>query len=318
MKLKLLGGIDFLEVNMPGPINPDVFELMNSKKLGTNNTQSCYERMIDLQEIGYPLVYHDNNRWNGRGKLQVKSIGEMGFAEVLIALAWVHEGNPLELEIMRLDVRVDVDYPVGYFKEHARIPYKRNKGEFACLKHKESNAKQVETLEIGKRPSLWRFYDKVAERKHKYKVLCAQMKKAGKAVVPFEELYGHSKSGVVLTRVERQFGGRGIPEEVSNMEKLICNADSFKPFEGIDFLEATKKPVASVDVPLRKRIVGTWLADEVQKVGRQELESIIRKSEGSNAYRFFKEFGHYMSTSPLEPPDLNGMFQAEFHKQLNS
>lgn len=318
MKLELLGGIDFLEVKAPGPFTDNVYDALWSAKKTGGQKQQGYELMVDLEPYGILAMLHYGNIFTQQHKLQVKAVGEKGLSEIVDIIGCVFHGDLAEVTVMRLDAKVDVDYPVQYFKEHARVPYKRNTGEWGCLKHKESNLKRVETLEIGKRPNLWRFYDKLAERHHDYKVYCNRMKKQGKEPETFENKYGHPKSGFVLTRVERQFGGGRVPELVGTIEKLIANAEQFKPFEGIEFLKAVKKAAISESVSLRQRIVGEFLHEKNQAWGRQILESWVRKHGGSNATRFLKAFNGYMSVSPLEPPDLNGLFHKEFMKQVKA
>jgi hypothetical protein len=317
MKLELLGGIDFLEVKAPGPFTDVIYDAISSVK-NTGAKQQGYELMVDLEPYGLPAMLHYGSRWTQQHKLQVKAVGEKGFTEIIDIIGSVFDGDPSEAVIMRLDAKVDTDYPVQYFKEHARIPYKRNKGEFSCLKHKESNLKSVETLEIGKRPNLSRFYDKLAEQRHDYRVYCNRMKKYGKEPEAFESRYGHPESGPILTRVERQFGGGRVPELVGTIGKLIANAEQFNPFEGIEFLKAVKMAAISESVSLRQRIVGEFLHEKNQEWGRQILESWVRKHAGSNATRFLKAFNGYMSVSPLEPPDLNGLFHKEFMKQVKA
>ena len=75
----------------------------------------------------------------------------------------------------------------------------------------------VETIYFGKRPNVIRVYNKVAERQYQYSRMLARAKRNNIPVTElqtFEQIYGHSPTGCVLTRVERQIAGGRIPEQI--------------------------------------------------------------------------------------------------------
>ena len=71
----------------------------------------------------------------------------------------------LELRVSRIDFTADVkDLPVEWFRRHRRVRQKRLSTQW-----REVTKSGVTSLEIGKRPDLYRIYNKVQERKDKGK-----------------------------------------------------------------------------------------------------------------------------------------------------
>src|SRR5215469_9644621 len=89
----------------------------------------------------------------------------------------------------------------------------------------------IQTLYFGKRPNVIRIYDKVAEYKSQYAKLLRD--KEDGAVPTFEEFCGLKETDVI-TRVERQMGGK-IPEQFSTVEQLRT-LDTYGPFDNLKIM----------------------------------------------------------------------------------
>jgi hypothetical protein len=178
----------------------------------------------------------------GNHKLELVDTGAMSYARMGHEIERVFDLDARRLSLMRIDLAADVrGVPVAWFARHVRVLWKRwvcDIGQTGCetSEYARMGQQQVQTYYLGKRPTCFRIYDKLAEYHHQY----AQMKRrvSDAAELPsFEQAYGYPESGIVLTRVERQMGGGRVPAQIDCFRKLKTSA-AFNPFDRLDFLAA--------------------------------------------------------------------------------
>jgi hypothetical protein len=73
-------------------------------------------------------------------------------------------------------------------------------------------------LYFGKRPNIFRIYDKTEEQRVEYR-RANRKRDAEKQMLTFEERYGHSETEI-LTRVKRQYGGGRVPKQIATLGRL--------------------------------------------------------------------------------------------------
>jgi hypothetical protein len=194
-----------------------------------------YGRVEDLRHLGRSSILHFDCRWSGKHKLEIVGTGMMTVHEIASEINNVFDVDPRSAEIMRIDLAVDVrDYPVEWFRRRARVSHKRYSSEYGLF---VSEHAQVQTLNFGKRPNMFRIYDKTEEQRIEYRRL-NRRRNAEERLLTFEERYGHSEDEV-LTRVERQYGAGRVPKQIATLRRLQENALRFNPFESLQFLPST-------------------------------------------------------------------------------
>ncbi|PYX53828.1 MAG: hypothetical protein DMG76_24085 [Acidobacteria bacterium] len=186
-----------------------------------------YGRIDDLRQYGLNSILCFGHRRTGNHKLEIIGTGTMMLSEIVSEIKKVFELDPMQAEIMRIDFAVDAPgYPVEWFRENTRVARKRYTCDYDRV---VSEHKRVETLYFGKRPNIFRVYDKTEEQRVEYRRLNSK-RLAGEFIPTFEERYGH-RENEILTRIERQYGGGRVPRRIANLQRLQENAISLNPFE---------------------------------------------------------------------------------------
>jgi len=285
-----------------------------------------YEMVGNLQPFGYDAILHMHNRHGkvGNHKLELLDTGKQTFAGLIAEIESIFEIDATELEIMRLDVAIDIPgIPVSWFQERLRAQYKQIQSAIGCSQLAELGRGNIQTLYFGKRPCLFRIYDKIAEYKQQYKRLLQQHKRLHEerrcALPSFEEVFGVPEQGYVLTRVERQYGGGKIPEEVSTVEQLR-RLEHLEPFKPLGIVDGGLIEPKAEDYSFETYLAGMQLRQMARELGMQAVaKHITRHSKGNTkwAYEKFKDFLPVEHTSEMVNTDyLNVQFQESIRRQF--
>ena len=196
-----------------------------------------YLKVFDLRMADCAAILHFRARQTHDHKLELLVTGKASFAELVNRIQQVVEPEARTLGIMRLDLAVDLEgVPVGAFVGNVRAKWKRSAHEIG--RYSMVGKRGPETFYLGKRPNVFRFYNKIEEFRHQYSIL---KRRSRGPVQTFKEIFGYPESGVVLTRVERQIGGNRIPKEVSTVAQLV-NLPEFDPFERLEISVCSDRP----------------------------------------------------------------------------
>ena len=197
-----------------------------------------YTAVGDLGPFGCDAILHLHNKHGNAGnhKLELLETGRHGFSTLGCLIECIFEVDAMKVDVMRADMAVDLKgVPVAFFQDAVRAAYKRTTKD---IEHADRVIRigrtGVETITFGARPNLFRIYNKAAEREHQYQLLERRAKRDRHLVPTYEELYGHRRE-ILLTRVERQYGGGRIPEEICTVGALYKNAASVDPFAPLQF-----------------------------------------------------------------------------------
>lgn len=274
-----------------------------------------YGRVEDLRRCGLSSILYFDCRWSGNHKLEIVGTGMMTLPEIASEINNVFDVDPRSAEIMRIDLAVDVQgYPVDWFRRRARVSHKRYSSEYARF---VSEHAQVETLYFGKRPNIFRIYDKTEEQRVDYRRLNG--KRNGEEPVPtFEERYGHPENEI-LTRVERQYGGGRVPKQIATLKKLQKNALSFNPFESLQFLPSTISEESVNQLNGEAFVKGQGVLRLTERFGYQGARRLLDQKTCRNTGRLLAQISNSISLDPAcVAPDLYELFRKGICKQLGT
>lgn len=257
--------IDKVELRIPnfihfaGPFNRLFRDLRNDPK-GPFHPSQHYMTVGDLRDFGYPAILHMHNVHDKRGnhKLELVETGAMAYSQMRHEIERVFAVNTNRdgLELMRLDLAADIEgVPVSWFERNIQAKWKRFTAGIGTIgepvEFSEMGSKGIQTFYFGRRPNVFRIYDKVAERQYRYRQWIARARRRGTpdAEIPtFEQMFGHSESSFILTRVERQMAAGKVPEVLSTFVSCVV-PPSLTPLQ-VSFLQvsAGQSPTPTITI----------------------------------------------------------------------
>jgi len=323
----MVGGVfDKLDVRIPArtpytqAFNSFYQEVRANPKMDPFHSSWYYGAVADLRPYGIEAFLHAHCRFgHGDHKVELLETGKRSLAFVVNEIEQIFDVNALKLEIMRVDLAADVEgVPVWFFQDGLRAAYKQvtNDIERADLLTRMGKG-EVQTIYCGRRPNLFRVYNKIAELKLKYSAL---VRKNGtdSPIRSFEDLYGYPEEGLVLTRVERQIGGSRVPNQISTIELFRKNALDFDPFECLEFLVGGKPEPNPDDYDLTQYLAGIGLRTTVGVMGMQRTRRLINKKSRGNASRVFGKLRDFLPpvSGELVVPSIRELYRESVGRQL--
>jgi hypothetical protein len=272
-----------------------------------------YHDAIDLRPDGLSSVLYLNSKASGSDKLVLFGVGEMSFAEITSQVATLFYGDTERLKVKRIDLAVDVvDYSVRWFKGHTSVAMKRSGCEFGRL-YRDERAR-VETLYFGARPNVIRIYDKLAQLRVQTRRTKMRWQQVGASPHAGNESCEQSRP---LTRVEHQYGGGRIPQELETLGNLRDKALNINPFEPLEFSATGYAPIPD-DLggsPFLKTLgMRTLVADR----GLQGAMAELNHRTGGKAKRLLRSIpGYSDEDEPVKFPDLVTKYRQSLAAQLN-
>lgn len=299
-----------------------VYSKLRATVKGPFRAAQYYEYSGDLREYGYNVrlsLYCSMDRI-GNHKLELFDVGEMKLSHILNEITQIFDGDPRELEVMRVDLAVDLrDRSVQWFRETVRVAHKRWRAAVTgdAFRSEMGNG-DIQTLYFGKRPNLIRIYDKLAEYRHAYKTLVRNLGK-GVEHPSFESLYGAVANERLLTRVERQIGGR-IPIQIATLGDLIDCGTEFKPFSKLKILDHAAQPPKESNTSFETYCTGMYLRRMAEEDGMQALGTFISRNSKGNTAWAWKKYQAFLppssQTASLTNAALQSAFEQSLHQQL--
>jgi hypothetical protein len=313
----MAGPVDKLDIRIPKGT-------MFSKELGRELRHSSgdlirctkyYGRVEDLRRYGLSSILYFDCRWSGNHKLEIVGTGMMTLPEIASEINNVFDVDPRSAEIMRIDLAVDVQgYPVEWFQRRARVSHKRYTSEYGRF---VSEHAQVQTLYFGKRPNIFRIYDKTEEQRVDYRRLIRKAK-TEEPIPTFQARYGHPENEI-LTRVERQYGGGRVPKQIATLEKLQENALCFNPFESLQFLPSTISEESVNQLNGEAFVKGQGFLRLMERFGYQGARRLLDQKTCRNTGRLLAQISNSISLDPAcVAPDLYELFREGICKQLGT
>jgi hypothetical protein len=274
-----------------------------------------YGRIDDLRQYGLNSILCFGHRQTGNHKLEIVGAGMMTLPQIASEIHNVFDVDPRSTEIMRIDLAVDVrGYSVEWFRRRARVSHKRYSSEYGRF---VSEHAQVQTLYFGKRPNIFRIYDKTEEQRIKYGRL-NRRRNAEERLLTFEERYGHPENEI-LTRVERQYGAGRVPKQIATLGRLEEYGLLFNPFESLQFLPGTisEESLNQLNGDAFLKVHGFLRL--VERHGYAEARRLLDQKTCRNTTRLLAAISNCTSPDPTcVPPDLHGLFREAMSRQLTT
>lgn len=311
------GAIDKLDVRVPGE---EVWtsELrricgggisVSSPLLGRQG--GVYRGVVDLRPHGFSALLYLDSRETGSNKLVMNRAGGLPYKHVLGQIGALFDGDILGLKVMRIDMAVDVvGYSVEWFRTHVAVRRRQCRGEIGTA-YRTDVRRGVETLYFGKRPNLFRIYDKIAQLRTEGH----RRNRLGALSHPVEEPWTERTT---VTRIERQYGGNRIPEQLATLGKIQPDALGINPFEPLEF-SAIGFPSIPADLGGSAFLKARGMRALVEERGLQGAVAELNRRAGGKGRRHLRNVLSLASNDePIEPPNLLAMYRQSLASQLGA
>jgi hypothetical protein len=303
--------IDRLEVLVPEDV-PKRTEEWRKHRVRPANRSSVYAHTLDADFQLALRVHYDFRVPKARASRHFKIdftdtrlLSAEDFLWRLAQLFQIRREDALLFRIARIDFAADVqDVPVEWFRKHSRVKRKRKPQSYEVCKT-ESSKGSVTSVVFGKRPDLYRIYDRVAEKQERR----------------VEILYSGMYSGApvpTVTRVERQCSGRAIPKDLSTLGGLFEHAAAADPFPGLVCTETKDAHVSTEDWNPQKWLMSVGLATAVKQFGEATVRARLNRA-GGNANRLFSQYSELLRAdrAGVTADRLREIYRNGTLKQLN-
>jgi hypothetical protein len=269
-----------------------------------------YSGIADLRPLEIDALLHAYCKHGKHDhKLELLDTGKKSYSELASQIESVFVTDPFELALTRLDLCADVKgTPVSWFQPRVRVKYKRFANERGELEYEQMGNRKIETLTAGKRPNMFRIYDKTAECKMQLKKL--QRKTSPDAdPLDFEKEFGFPPESV-LTRVERQFGGGRVPPELGNFGKL-ANAPQYNPFAPLEIVNGSGAQLPSVEEcsGVNEWLCGMQLRYLAKKWGMPFLRPWLNQHSPGNAARILDKYRKFLPSNNEQPITAERLYE---------
>lgn len=320
-------GIDTLHLgaSQHTEFRPEISQVMRSIDWERGSTavrrSPHYAGVLDLRPFGIDALLHAYNKHTESRdhKLELIETGKKSYSDINRDIESVFDINPDKLRVMRVDLCADVfGTHVSWFQPRARIRYKRFAREIGDLKYEQMGERCIQTLVAGKRPNMFRIYDKVAKCMVDF---CKRSRKVSPDAEPldFQKEYGFLPD-TVMTRVERQIGGGRIPDQLSNFGSLVREAPNFNPFAPLEIVGGSSCSMPGLDdCEFIEWLVGTRLNELRDEWGMQQLRSVMNRKTKGNASRILERYDRFLPSeqvAAVTADKLSEIYRESVIKQL--
>lgn len=299
--------IDKLELRLPRVtlFQSEVREFMLESRNFENSSRTMksgrYSWVTDLRPVGIDAILHyglkreENDPHEGEHKLELLDTGQKRYTEIVRQIESTIEGPICDLETMRIDLCADLKgVPLEWFFTRLRVKFKRVAHEIGSLKAQRIGKAGIQTLSAGKRPNIFRAYDKVAEYKSQLRDLQRRASRDADKLT-LETEFG-VREGDVITRLEQQFGGNRIPIEIDCFARL-SRLPNFNPFTRIEISNGKGARVPSIgECGLHHWLIGTRLSELLSEMGQQQFIRWLHTHSDGNSARLRKQYIDFLAS----------------------
>jgi len=323
----LMGGLDKLDVRIPlGTDRTPWFESLHRAELraARGEPSKAYSRVFDLRPYGIDAVLHERCRYDPHSKLELAGVRCMSAEQIRTEIERLYACQADLLKVMRIDLFADVfDYPVWWFRRNTWVKSKRTVSEFGP--HATSSAQvcesafenRIETLYFGRRPTLFRIYDKGSTLRIKY----AKEAKQAPACVElpsFAERFGHSEDRI-RTRVEHQLSGSNVPHQLSTLGLLFENAAEYDPFATLMMSPIPEPCLIPTEGDAAAYLQCVGLACLIKERGRAATTMMLNRKSGRNAARYMRRLDEFVqANSTADIPNLLAAYRHGITAQIGA
>ncbi len=211
------------------------------------------------------------------------------------------------LGMMRIDFAADlIGIPVIALYNSLRVKFKRSSDVRGELDYETVGSRRLEYFRYGTSPNCVRTYDKPAECMARFQAL---LKNSNPDAEPptFEDYFGFPEH-TIMTRVERQAGGVGVPKELATFGQLKSAAD-FNPYQNLEYLpqEFPLPDPRQVGDSRAAKLIG--IRQLIETFGYQQARAMLNTH--GNAKRMMNEYQAYVKeASPLAGLTVNSFIES--------
>jgi len=278
-----------------------------------------YQGVVDLRPFGIDAILHAYHRRGQQRnhKLELLHTGRKGLNTLRNTIATVFDADPDRLEMMRLDFAADVHgIPVPQFHNTLRVKFKRTSDERGELDYEIIGGRKLEYFRYGQAPNCVRVYDKPAECKARFPEILRAIPR--EAELPtFENTFGFPEDAVI-TRIERQAGSKGIPEQLKKFGELHRAAE-FNPFTSLEILPDSA-PVPDPDrygASALVKLLGTRTL--IERFGYQAARAMLNRN--GNGKRFMDAYKEFLKThadlTVITAGTIRELYRVSVQKQID-
>lgn len=278
-----------------------------------------YAGKADLRSVGIDALLHIQcKHGDSHSKLEVLDVGKKPYSEIVSLIESVTEARPEALGIMRIDLTADVrGVTVPWLKSHVRFKFKRTDNEHGQLRYGLIGHGEVETILAGSRPNVFRIYNKTKECLFQFRRM-QRRTSIDAETLKFETEFGLKETDI-LTRVERQCGGRDIPSEIRTFGRMQ-NLPDFNPFTALEIIRSEELTLPSPEeCDGLEYYTGLGLHSEAQRAGMHALRKRLNKQTKGNAARTLERYGRFFpdgTEAPITVEQLIETFRQSTIDQL--
>ena len=309
------GAIDTLEVRVPGEEfwARDLRRICRSRISDTSpllqRQGGQYRQVVDLRGAGLSGILYLVSRVSGSNKLVISRAGGLPYRHILGDIGALFDVEVLALQVMRIDLAVDVvGYPMAWFRENVAVRRRYCRDEIGTVSYRTKVRRGIETMYFGRRPNLIRVYDKIA-----------QLKAEGRRRKKLDDIPNADKEswpdGVNVTRVERQYGGKGIPSQLSTLGAIQVEGPIIDPFKPLEF-SALGSAAIPDDLGGASFLKAFGLTRLIQERGCHASIAELNRRTGGKGKRLFCNVLGYRSKEVKEAPDLLALYRQSLATQL--
>ena len=281
-----------LRISAAARFTPAVHAFIRQFPYGNSHIRPSrlYAAVADLRPLGIDALLHVSCKHGSHDhKIEMLDTGKKVYSELVQQIEFTCEADPMKLSVTRLDLCADVPgTPVAWFQPRIRVKFKRFANEIGVPKYEQMGNRRIETLVAGKRPNVFRIYDKVAECKVQFDKLRRRTSPDADPL-EFETEFGFAPDAV-LTRVERQCGGGRVPPDLNTFGKL-ASAPAYNPFEPLEIISGSGSRLPSVEDchGVSEWLCGTMLNQLANEWGMQPLRAWLNRNSPGNAARLLEK-----------------------------
>jgi hypothetical protein len=279
-----------------------------------------YEARADLRSLGIDAFLHFRcKHGDHHSKLEILDAGTKHYGEMISIIERLTTADPSELGIMRIDLAADIpNVTVPWFKSHVRFKYKRSEKEHGKNIYGLISRGEIETITAGSGSNMFRIYNKIAE----YQSQLRNMRRTANQdadVLELEKEFGVKEKNI-LTRIERQCRGKGIPPEILTFSSL-GSLPQLNPFSRVEIVRSKE-----LELPRPEQCngmeyyTGLGLHLESQRIGMQGLRKQLNKLSNGNAARTLTSYERFFPGGSLAitMEDILNAFRESTREQLAS
>lgn len=250
--------------------------------------------------------------------MDVIDCGKKSFSEIKRAISSIFDVDLDELPVMRLDLAADIPgVPVDWFRSRVHARNKRMNSAYLLAHRREIRKASAQTLYFGKRPNLFRIYNKHEEWKNQYRATLRKTSKAAE-VPTFESLYGVPEDGCVITRAERELGGSRLSRAMKL--KHLNNAVNFRPFDPLEIVAGGIDIPNPGDYTLMDYAAGMFFREMAEHAGMQAVLQHFRRHSNGNTKKYLHKFRDFLPSGhpevQLNAEYLNQLYQRSVWEQM--